>query len=68
VENNWMAIINEFAALLYLYIVLPLTDFMPVPEENPLEASQQRDQIGFILATVISVTVILNILKYLYYC
>ncbi len=63
-----MAIINEFAALLYLYIVLPLTDFMPVPEENPLEASQQRDQIGFILATVISVTVILNILKYLYYC
>ena len=31
-----MAIINEFAALLYLYIVLPLTDFMPVPEENPL--------------------------------
>jgi len=34
-ENNWIAIINEFAALLYLYIVLPLTDFMPVPDENP---------------------------------
>jgi hypothetical protein len=58
--ENYMMLFNEIMVSVYLYLLLCLTDFM---EEN-----NSRDFIGLLLLSLVGITVLVNLIKFLLVC
>jgi ABC-type Co2+ transport system permease subunit len=58
--ENYMMLFNEIMVSVYLYLLLCLTDFM---EEN-----NSRDFIGLLLLSLVGITVLVNLIKFVLVC